>query len=428
MIRIALATLGCKTNAYESAAIFNGFDPANHILVPFDEEADIYIVNTCTVTGRTDFKSRNLIRKALSRKEQNPKVKVVVTGCFAQNHPDEVAALGAVDLIADNQNKLDIATLIDDNGYKFEQIFSAREFRYRPLRGMVEHSRAFQKIQDGCDYVCAYCAVHIARGPSRSAMLEDVIGQARLFVDSGYREIVLGGVNLGLYRDGANGLAEVVEALDAISGLELVRLSSLEPQLLNAELIDRISQSQKLCPHFHIPLQSGSDDVLQRMGRRYSTSLFQDLIGNLHRAFPSAAIGMDVITGFPGETSDEFDQTCEFLSRLDFAYLHVFSFSRREGTPAATMPNQVPNQEKNRRTNVLSVLSDQKKQVYMSYLINNRVPLRGVCESIEDNAGTCLSDHYVRVYAPFKGQPGNIMHAIPEKPWLDGVWGSATPN
>jgi len=421
VIRVAIATLGCKTNAFESSAIAGQFGISNHIIVPFDDPADIYIINTCTVTGRTDFKSRNLIRKALKRKEEDPSIRIVVTGCFAQRNPDEIRQMGEIDLIVDNQNKQDIAQLLDSLDYQFTDIMAATDYSFRPVLRMVEHSRAFQKIQDGCDFRCAYCAIPYGRGNSRSASIGDIITQAKLFVDSGYREIVLGGVNLGLYRDGNNGLAEVVEALQRVEGLELIRLSSLEPMLVTSGLLARLRSCSKLCPHFHLALQSGCDSVLKRMGRRQGTAEFKQLVSGILSLWPDAAIGLDVITGFPGETETEFDTTHNFLRGLDIAYLHVFSFSRRPGTPAAEMSCQIPNQEKSRRTSILTGLSTQKKEAYKQKLIQDGIPLSGVCESIEEGLGTCLSDHYIRAYKSGGVRQNEVFRIIPRQLHRDGL-------
>lgn len=421
MIRIAISTLGCKTNAYESAAIIDGFGPGQYEIVPFESDADIYIINTCTVTNRTDYKSRNLIRKALARKAGNPLVKVIVTGCFAQRSADEIAAMGEIDLIADNQNKPDIARLLGSTDYRFEDIMSAREFNYRPVSRMIEHTRAFQKIQDGCDFYCSYCAVPHARGHNRSARLADVIDQARRFVAGGYKEIVLGGVNLGLYRDGDHGLAEVVEALQKLHGLELIRLSSLEPQLVTPELIDRIKACSKLCPHFHFALQSGCDSVLERMGRHYRTGEVEQLLSQVYRAWPDAAVGFDVITGFPGESEAEFAATRTFLAGLQFAYLHVFSYSKRKGTPAAVMPGQVPNNVKTERTNRLMGLSNNKRFDYLEALLNSGVILRGVCEEHWEDCTIMLSDHSARCYLPGHLPLGKVARLRPSALWFDGL-------
>lgn len=428
MIRVAIATLGCKTNAYESAAISAGFASGAYLAVPFSAEADVYVINTCTVTGRTDFKSRNLIRKALARKAQNPDVKIVVTGCFAQRNPDEIKDLGPVDLIVDNQGKPDIARILETKDYQFQDIMLCQDFVYRPVTRMVEHSRAFQKIQDGCDFRCAYCAVPHGRGHSRSASFADVLDQARLFVANGYKEIVLGGVNLGLYKDGNRGLAEVVEALQEMDGLELIRLSSLEPMLFTAELTERISHCDKLCPHFHIALQSGCDSVLKRMGRQYETAAFRALIDTILKTWPDAAIGLDVIAGFPSETEAEFQTTLNLLSELDIAYLHAFTFSRRWGTPADTLPGQIPNLAKNRRVRLLTALSDAKKLLYTQNLLRDRIPLRGVCESAETGLATCLSDHFIRAYAAGGCAPGSLITGIPSQLERDGILLATSPQ
>ncbi|HPF09562.1 MAG TPA: formyltransferase family protein, partial [Candidatus Cloacimonadota bacterium] len=273
--RIAIGTLGCKTNFFESASIFESFKDA--VAVDFDSEADIYIINSCTVTNRADYKSRNLIRKALAKKELNPLIKIVVTGCFAQRSKEEIAALGDIDCIVDNQNKLDIAQILQGHERAWQDIMEAEDFVYRPVTNMLSHTRAFHKIQDGCDFYCAYCAVPYGRGHSRSAKFEDVIAQAELFCQSGFKEIVLGGVNLGLYRDQGRDLVDVVKAMSEIEELKLIRISSIEPQLLYPKMFAGLKDIPKLCPHFHIPLQSASDTILQRMGRHYDTALIKNL-------------------------------------------------------------------------------------------------------------------------------------------------------
>lgn len=400
MIRIAIATLGCKTNQFESAVILGQFNEAESITVPWDEPADIYIINTCTVTNRTDYKGRYLIRQALSRKELNPLAKVVVTGCFAQRSFEEIMSLGAIDLIVDNQHKLDIASILSGAEYQFQDIMTAREFSFKPVSRMHEHTRAFQKIQDGCDFYCAYCAVPYARGHNRSATLSQVIEQAELLVKAGYKEIVLGGVNLGLYRDGSHTLLDVVRAMSVIDGLELIRLSSLEPQLITHDLIKGLQEIPKFCPHLHIALQSGCDSVLQRMGRHYGTNDVSILIDKLLDPFPDLAIGFDVITGFPGETEQEHQSTLDFLSALPFTYLHVFSYSKRKGTPAATMSNQVPSDIKAVRSQQLHALSLAKTETYHKLLLALNTTLRGIVETHSHDASEFLSDHYLRVQVP----------------------------
>ncbi len=407
MIRIAIATLGCKVNQAESAALLAQFEQPQ--VVDWHEDADVYIINTCTVTNRTDYKSRYLIRQALDKKMANPFAKVVVTGCFAQRSREEILRLGAVDYVVDNQHKLDIAAILGGVPYGFMDIMHAQSFAYKPYTQMHERTRAFLKIQDGCDFYCAYCAVPYGRGHSRSASMNQVLQQAQLLVASGYKEIVLGGVNLGLYRDGKQGLAEVVTELAKLERLELLRLSSLEPQLLNQEMIERFSSISKLCPHFHIPLQSGSDSVLQRMKRRYDTSLVQKLCTDLEISFPHVAIGLDVITGFPGETEEEHQQTMSFLQSIPLAYLHVFSYSKRKGTPADKMPDQVPREIKNRRSTELHTLSEQFSESYRALLAKNQVLLSGIVESADDGFCDFVSDHYLRYRVPGNCKVGELI-------------------
>jgi threonylcarbamoyladenosine tRNA methylthiotransferase MtaB len=423
MPRIAIATLGCKANAFESAVIAGGFTADDCEVVDFDMEADIYIINTCTVTNRSDFKSRNLIRKALRRKAANPSIKVVVTGCYAQRELDEVLALGDIDLVADNQQKLDIAALLSKTGYRWQDIMQAREFAFKPVSGMYEHTRAFLKVQDGCDFYCSYCAVPYARGHNRSASMEDVIAQARLFVDNGHREIVLGGINLGLYKDGSHSLETLLRELHKLQGLELIRLSSIEPQLWTPALLGAIGELSKVCPHFHIPLQSGCDSVLKRMGRHYSTAGFKALVDDLLAARNAAAIGADVISGFPGETDAEADATQAFIQSLPLAYLHVFAYSMRKGTPAAKMPGQVPKDIKHARSACLIKISEAKTDAYKRFLIERGIPLTGVVETQAQGHATFLSDHFIRGYTSEPVPVGELATILPARLYLDGVQG-----
>ena len=407
MIRIAIATLGCKANQAESAIILDQF--GDFQLVPWQEEADIYIINTCTVTNRTDYKSRYLIRQALAQKAKNPFAKIVVTGCFAQRYPEEIAKMGNIDLLIDNQQKLNIADILAGSNYEFMDIMQAKEFAYKPTTKMYNRTRAFQIIQDGCDFNCAYCAVPYGRGRSRSATLEQVLQQAHLFVESGYKEIVLSGINLGLYKDGNNDLTDVLLRLNAIKGLELIRLSSIEPQLFNDKLINTLPLISKLCPHYHIPLQCGADTGLKRMRRRHSTTTTNKLTIKIWERIPYPAIGMDIITGFPGETEEEHQQTCSYLRSLPLAYLHIFSFSKRKGTPAFELPNQIPKTIKNHRANELTQISRELTVAYTNSLVENNIPLRGIVEKSANGYCEFLSDHYVRVRFSGNYKPGDFV-------------------
>jgi threonylcarbamoyladenosine tRNA methylthiotransferase MtaB len=400
MKKAAITTLGCKVNQVETSSIVQQLIERNYEIVDFNTEADIYIINTCTVTNRTDFKSRNLIRQALKHKALNATVRIIVTGCYAQKERDEIVALGEIDLIVDNQSKIDLHAWLDKDDYQFTDIMQADTFNWIDIDGMHERTRAFLKVQDGCNYYCAYCAVPYGRGPSRSMDFADVLRQANSLVEQGYQEIVLTGINIGLYQDkkAEKRLPELIKALVEIDKLKLLRISSIEPDLFTDELLNIIEHNSKICPHFHVALQSGTDSVLKRMGRKYSAKQAQDLIIKLNAIKPDCAIGLDIITGFPGETDEEFQQTYYVLSALPIAYLHVFVYSKRKGTPAATMPNQIHGDISKQRSELLIKLSDTQKQAYLEKLLCGKVVLNGVVETVEQGIGSALSDHYIRIY------------------------------
>jgi len=424
MKKAAVATLGCKVNQVESGAIIEQLSELGYAIVDFDQPADLYIINTCTVTSRTDFKSRSLIRQAIRHKEHNPDVKIIVTGCYAQKEPQEISALEGIDLVVDNQAKIDVSQWLDNASYRFQDIMIADEMPWKPIKSIHEHTRAFLKIQDGCDYFCSYCAVPYGRGPSRSLDFGMVIKQAELLVQNGYKEIVLSGVNLGLYRDikANKDLSDVLKALDEMNGLNLLRISSIEPDLWTDELIRSIQSSGKVCPHFHIPLQSGSDSVLHRMGRRYQSDLVSKLIEKLRAAKADCAIGLDVISGFPGETDAEYEQTIDFLNRLKPSYLHVFSYSKRKGTQAAEMSDQVHGETVKRRVGRLTTLSNAFKNDYKLALIDNQTKLKGIVEKASKGWASALSDHYIRIYArSIDLKENDIVECKAESLYKDGI-------
>jgi len=420
----AIATLGCKVNQVETSSIVQQLIERNYQIVDFSQTADIYIINTCTVTNRTDFKSRNLIRQAQKEKLSNHEIKIIVTGCYAQKEKDEIEALGNIDLIVDNQSKIDLKLWLDNKHYQFQDIMQADEMLWNPFDTMHERTRAFIKIQDGCDYYCTYCAVPYGRGHSRSLDFTEVINQASRLVVKGYQEIVLTGVNLGLYQDKKSGkkLSNVIKALVGIDGLKLLRISSIEPDLWKNELFDSIAYSDNVCPHFHIPLQSGSDSVLQRMGRRYSVQDINEICARLRSIKPNCAIGLDIICGFPGETENEFEQTADLLTSLPISYLHVFSYSKRKRTPAASMLHQVKGDVIRQRTNILTELSNLKKQDYILELITDKTKLKGIIEKNSNGTGTSLSDHYIRLYKADKNLKVNsFISGEGVKQYKDGI-------
>jgi threonylcarbamoyladenosine tRNA methylthiotransferase MtaB len=399
MKKVASITFGCKVNQYETSCIVDEFTKAGYQITEFVKPADVYIINTCTVTNRTDHKSRNAIRKALNQKQINPSVKVIVTGCYSQRKKREIEDLGDVDLIVDNNSKSKILEKLNSGNQQFRDIKDQHNFDEISTTKMLDKTRAFIKVQDGCDYYCAYCAIPYARGHSRSRKKNKILDQIEKLVDNGYKEFVLGGINLGLYGAELDySLAKLLIEIEKINGVELIRLSSIEPQLFTDELLEYFTKSKKMCHHFHIPLQVGCDELLSKMGRRYSTEQFRNTIVKLREIFFDVAIGIDVIAGLPGETEELFQKTHYFLSNLDFTYLHVFSYSKRSGTRAEKMKGHVNGKIIKQRSNELISISDAKLAEYTDFVINNNIELKGVIEQRSNGYWTALSDHYVRIF------------------------------
>ncbi|MEW5768550.1 MAG: tRNA (N(6)-L-threonylcarbamoyladenosine(37)-C(2))-methylthiotransferase MtaB [bacterium] len=405
MKTVAFRTLGCKLNQYETQIIQQMLLKSCFSVVSFDSPADFYIINTCTVTGKSDYKSRQAIRQAVRRGENS---RVIVTGCYAQTNPQEISQIPGVDLIIGNSEKWQILEYLSSTGVKVEDISNQNQFDTPEISDFGGNTRAFIKIQDGCNRQCSYCRVPLARGPSRSQSLARVISQAEGIVAKGYREIVLTGVDLGGYgwdlKEEVD-LSGLLKELMQVDGLARIRLSSIEPTEIPEELIDLI-RGPKICSHLHIPLQSGSDRILERMGRRYEAYFYKDLILNLRETVPGIALGADVMVGFPGEGEEDFNSTLRLIEELPLAYLHVFEYSRRAGTKAATFKPEVPPAVKKKRSEILRRLSAEKSLLFrkefegatLSVLILNTLDketeyLRG------------LSDNYIEVLCP--GVNGN---------------------
>lgn len=346
---VAIVTLGCKTNQFESAAMLEQLTGNGYTPVDFEAGADLVIVNTCTVTAATDSQSRNLIRRA---QRLNPTARIVVTGCYAQINPDELQKLPGVSLIIGNEEKKELLSLLTQTQQNdrsetttlVTDIRAAQHCAPLDLHSFAQRSRAFVQIQNGCDAFCSYCIIPYARGASRSVPIEQVVAQVERLGTNGYREIVLTGIHIGGYGQdlGAGiSLLTLLQAIETCGFTGRVRLGSIEPTELPHELRDYLAQASWLCSHLHIPLQAGDDVILRRMNRHYDTVFFADLLADLQQRSPAMAIGLDVICGFPGETEEQFTRTFELLQRLSFSHLHVFPFSRRPGTPAATMPDQI---------------------------------------------------------------------------------------
>ncbi len=376
---VALATLGCKTNQFESASLEQLLRQAGYTPVPFEQGADLVVVNTCTVTAATDAQSRNLVRRA---RRLRPDCRVVVTGCYAQVDPAALQAIPGVSLVLGNEEKQDFLRLLQQDLAEGTALVSpnrdALTANTLPAAAFAERSRAFVQIQTGCDAFCAYCIIPYARGRSRSVAPDEVIAQVAELVAGGYQEIVLTGIHIGQYGldlQPRTPLLELLQRLIGETGVGRLRLGSLEPTEISDELLDWIASSEAICPHFHIPLQSGDDAVLQRMNRHYTRTRFADLIGEIHRRLPQAAIGLDVIAGFPGETEAEFAQTRELIQALPVSHLHVFPFSRRPGTPAATMAGQVGGEVVKARAAELRALGEAKQRAFAERFIGQVLEL-----------------------------------------------------
>lgn len=377
-MRIAITTLGCKINQYDSAVIQNRLE-TRHSFVPFDEPADCYIINACTVTDRADWEARQLVRRA---KRLSPRAKVLVTGCYAQVSPQEVVRVPGVDYVI-GLNRLDdllncVASHGNGEGRKVAVSDVKRERTVIVLgtRVLPGHTRAFVKVQEGCDFTCTYCIIPAARGLSRSVATRDVLEQVRRLADSGYREIVLTGIHLGSYGHDLRPRIDLTALLEMIveSGLmPRVRLSSLDPREVPDRLLDLIATSDQVCPHLHICAQAGDDDILKQMRRNYDTRYYRDLLFKVRERLPEAALGSDIIVGFPGETDAGFARSLEFFAGLPLTYFHVFPYSVRRGTAAASLPEHVPAQVKKTRARQMRALGRSKKSAFCRDFIGRRL-------------------------------------------------------
>ena len=405
MPSVAFHTLGCKLNFAETSTIAKDMVEGGFERVEFQHPADVYIINTCSVTENADRETRNIIGRAL---RANPDGFIVVVGCYAQLKPEQIMELPGVDLVLGATEKFNVRQFLgalEKTQGEAEvhscEIEDANTFVSSYSAG--DRTRAFLKVQDGCDYKCTYCTIPLARGISRSDTLENIVAKAQEIAEAGIPEIVLTGVNVGDYGKGEFGnkkhestFLELVQALDAQVPVERMRISSIEPNLLRDEIITFTAQSQKFVPHFHLPLQSGSDTILKLMKRRYMTALYRKRVAAVKAANPDTCIGVDVIVGFPGETDERFAETYNLLNQLDISYLHVFTFSERENTLAASMDGMVPIPERKRRNKMLRILSEKKKRAFYESQLGL---IRPVLFEAENKEGFMLgyTDNYIRV-------------------------------
>ncbi len=417
--KVAFYTLGCKLNFSETSTIARNFTQEGFDRVAFEEVADIYVVNTCSVTDNADKQFKQVVKKAM---KLNDKAFVAAIGCYAQLKPEELAAVDGVDLVLGASEKFKITDYINDlskndMGEVHSCEISEADF-YVGSYSIGDRTRAFLKVQDGCDYKCTYCTIPLARGISRSDELQNVLNNAAEISQQNIKEIVLTGVNIGDYGKGEFGnkkhehtFLELVQALDNVAGIERLRISSIEPNLLKNETIEFVAQSRTFVPHFHIPLQSGSNDILKKMKRRYLREIYSERVAKIREVMPHACIGVDVIVGFPGESDDHFLETYHFLNDLDISYLHVFTYSERDNTEAALMQNIVPTAVRSKRSKMLRGLSVKKRRAfYESQLGTNRKVL---FES-ENREGYIhgFTENYVRVKTPWNPELVNTLHDI----------------
>jgi threonylcarbamoyladenosine tRNA methylthiotransferase MtaB len=417
--KVAFYTLGCKLNFSETSTISRSFKSEGFTQVEFSEEAHIYVINTCSVTENADKRFKSIVKKA---QKINPEAFIVAVGCYAQLKPEELAAVNGVDLVLGATEKFKITDYINDlSKNDFGEIHSCEieeaDF-YVGSYSIGDRTRAFLKVQDGCDYKCTYCTIPLARGISRSDTLQNVLDNAANIAAQGIKEIVLTGVNIGDYGKGEFGnkkhehtFYDLVKALDEVEGIERLRISSIEPNLLKNETIDFVAQSQHFVPHFHIPLQSGSDLLLKKMRRRYLTDLYSDRITTIKQKMPDACIGVDVIVGFPGETDEQFLETYHYLNDLDISYLHVFTYSERDNTAAGTMADPVPQKVRTKRSKMLRGLSAKKRRAFYEAQLGS---VRTVLFEGENKEGYIhgFTENYIKVKTFWNPSLINTMHLI----------------
>ena len=377
-MKAALHNLGCKVNAYETEAMQQILEEAGYEIVPFSEYADVYVINTCSVTNMADRKSRQMLHRA---KKQNPDAIVVGAGCYVQTKEAQALVDESIDIVIGNNKKHELVPLLREYEASHCKMACVADINHEKqayeelsLSRTAEHTRAFIKVQDGCNQFCTYCIIPFARGRVRSRELPDVLQEIRTLAKSGYREVVLTGIHLSSYGvDNGESLLHLIEAVHELEGIERIRLGSLEPRIVTDAFAKRLSELPKICPHFHLSLQSGCDTVLSRMNRRYDTAEYEAGCALLRRYFEHPAITTDVIVGFPGETDEEFETTERYLERIHFYEVHIFQYSRREGTKAAAMPDQVPEAVKKERSEKLLALGHRMSGEFRRYYLGRQV-------------------------------------------------------
>ncbi len=424
--KVGIYTLGCKVNQYESNVMAKEFEDAGYLVVPYEEFADVYVVNTCTVTNMSDRKSRQILRRA---KETNPNSILCAVGCYAQVAKDDLAKLDEIDLILgtnDKRNTVEIVSRMldekesDDNMQKeagmdklnVSDVMAQREYIEWTGTAYTDKARAEIKVQDGCDRYCTYCIIPFARGPVRSRSIDDICNEVEKVAQTGIKEIVVTGIHISSYGKDLKDkpkLIDLLEKIHNIEGIQRIRLGSLEPLIIDQEFVTKIKSLPKICNHFHLSLQSGCDETLKRMNRRYTTDDFRKIVKLLRNNIPEVALTTDVIVGFPGETDEEFNTTYEFLKEINFSKMHVFKYSPRRGTKAASFPNQIDGTIKDKRSEILIALSDINEQKFASQYIGKEI------EVLFENGHDGHTTNYIEVYSEDERNANSLDICVPKK-------------
>ena len=415
MSRVAIHTLGCKLNYSESSTIVRQLENNGFSRVDFSDEADIYIINTCSVTDNADKKCRTTVKSVL---KQNPEAYVVVIGCYAQLKPKEISEIPGVDMVLGAAEKFNMIEHLHSLKKEEEAIVFNKNIKetqdFVTAFSYGDRTRSFLKVQDGCDYFCSFCTIPLARGKSRNATIAETVAKAKEVAATDIKEVVITGVNIGDFgadQDYAETFYDLIVELDKVEGIERYRISSIEPNLLSNEIIDFVAASDKFVPHFHIPLQSGDDEILTKMRRKYLSDLYVDRIKRIKKQMPNSCIGVDVIVGFPGETEEHFLTTYNFLNELDISYLHVFPYSERNNTTAKKMVDKVTKAEKTERAQRLRILSTKKKRYFYETQLGRQMNVLWEEEKQGENMQG-FSENYVRFEAPYDASRVNIVERL----------------
>jgi threonylcarbamoyladenosine tRNA methylthiotransferase MtaB len=410
--RVAFHTLGCKLNFSETATISRDFICHGFEKVDYRDKADIYVLNTCSVTENADREARKLIRQA---KRRNPESSVAVIGCYAQLKPNDIAAITGVDMVLGAEEKFNLLNHLDtidlNGGTKVIQSEIDHVHKFTPSYSSGERTRSFLKVQDGCDYTCSFCTIPLARGKSRSDSIENTMNVAKEVAQTDTRELVLSGVNIGDFGKGTSEtFFDLIQQLDTLDGIDRIRISSIEPNLFTDEIIEFCATSQKFMPHFHVPLQSGSDKILSDMRRRYKRDLYQNRVEKIKSVLPDACIGVDVIVGFPGETNNDFLNTYNFLNELEISYLHVFTYSERPDTDAVEMGEVVSKEKRAERSRMLHILSGKKRRFFHDQFVNQRRPV--LFENMKNGKLLGHTDNYIQIQTDGTPDLINTIHPV----------------